>query len=82
MTSDENHVEMMMIDIQFLLEVGKNNPKKGRTLLSELLKKYFVAGKNGGYVHQSPKAWGGQGESNLVPQVVRSMALTTRLRRS
>ena len=37
----ENHVEMMMIDIQFLLEVGKNNPKKGRTLLSELLKKYF-----------------------------------------
>lgn len=37
----ENHVEMMMIDIQFLLEVGKNNPKKGRTLLSELLIKYF-----------------------------------------
>ena len=37
----ENHVEMMMIDIQFLLEVGKNNPEKGRTLLSELLIKYF-----------------------------------------
>ena len=37
----ENHVEMMMIDIQFLLEVGKNNPEKGRTLLSELLLKYF-----------------------------------------
>ena len=32
---------MMMIDIQFLLEVGKNNPEKGRTLLSELLIKYF-----------------------------------------
>ena len=37
----ENHVEMMMIDIQHLLEVGKNNPEKGRTLLSELLIKYF-----------------------------------------
>ena len=37
----ENHVEMMMIDIQFLLEVGKNNPEKGRTLLNELLIKYF-----------------------------------------
>ena len=32
---------MMMIDIQILLEVGKNNPEKGRTLLSELLIKYF-----------------------------------------
>ena len=37
----ENHVEKMMIDIQFLLEVGKNDPEKGRTLLSELLIKYF-----------------------------------------
>ena len=37
----ENHVEMMMIDIQVLLEVGKNNPEKGRFLLSELLIKYF-----------------------------------------
>jgi phospholipid transport system substrate-binding protein len=37
----EKHVEEMMIDIQFLLEVGKNDPEKGRTLLSELLIKYF-----------------------------------------
>ena len=37
----ENHVEMMMIDVQFLLEVGKNNPEKGRALLSDLLIKYF-----------------------------------------
>ena len=37
----EKHVNEMMVDIQFLLEVGKTNPDKGRELLSELLKKYF-----------------------------------------
>ena len=37
----ENHVEMMMIDIQLLLEVGKTDPEKGKTLLSELLIRYF-----------------------------------------
>ena len=37
----ENHVEMMMIDIQLLLEVGKTDPEKGRALLSKLLIKYF-----------------------------------------
>ena len=37
----EKHVEEMMVDIQFLLEVGKTNPNKGRELLNELLKKYF-----------------------------------------
>ena len=31
----------MMVDIQFLLEVGKTNPDKGRELLNKLLKKYF-----------------------------------------
>ncbi|MAC61989.1 MAG: hypothetical protein CMN37_08905 [SAR116 cluster bacterium] len=37
----EKHVSEMMVDIQFLLEVGKTNPDKGRELLNELLKKYF-----------------------------------------
>ena len=37
----EKHVEKMMVDIQFLLEVGKTNPEKGRKLLNELLEKYF-----------------------------------------
>ena len=37
----EKHVNEMMVDIQFLLEVGKTNPDKGRELLNKLLKKYF-----------------------------------------
>ena len=35
------HVEKMMQDIQFLLEVGKNDTDQGRILLTKLLDKYF-----------------------------------------
>ena len=35
------HVEKMMQDIQFLLEVGKNDADQGRILLTKLLDKYF-----------------------------------------
>ena len=39
--AEKTHVEKMMVDIQFLLEVGKTNPEKGRKLLNELLEEYF-----------------------------------------
>ena len=35
------HVEEMMQDIKFLLEVGKTDPNQGRILLTKLLDKYF-----------------------------------------
>ena len=35
------HVETMMEDIQFLLDVGKTDEDKGRILLTKLLDKYF-----------------------------------------
>ncbi len=35
------HVETMMEDIQFLLEVGKTDADQGRILLTKLLDKYF-----------------------------------------
>ena len=35
------HVETMMEDIQFLLEVGKTDADQGRVLLTKLLDKYF-----------------------------------------
>ena len=37
----EYHVEKMMQDIQFLLEVGKTDADQGRILLTKLLDKYF-----------------------------------------
>ncbi len=35
------HVEEMMQDIKFLLEVGKTDASQGRILLTKLLDKYF-----------------------------------------
>ena len=35
------HVETMMEDIQFLLEVGKTDADQGRILLTKLLDKYL-----------------------------------------
>ena len=37
----QHHVEKMMEDIQFLLDVGKTDADQGRILLTKLLDKYF-----------------------------------------